>query len=167
MEKLNAEHRMLGFKNLVYVDETGFEAHTYRPCGWTIKGRKIFGEVTGKRTPRTNLIMAQRHGTKEWLVPLLFQGSCNAQFFETGVDQCLMKELHEPAVVVMDKASFHNHKRVQRILDRGYHYLIPLPPYSPDLNPIEKTFSALKKRRQGMPHDTTIHQLIMSYSERK
>ncbi|MBX2834614.1 MAG: transposase, partial [Micavibrio sp.] len=39
----------------------------------------------------------------------------------------------------------------------------PLPPYSPDFNPIEQTFGALKKRRQGMPPETTIDQLIMSY----
>lgn len=111
--------------------------------------------------------MAQRHGAKgrekEGLAPMLFQGSCNAQLFEIWVEQCLMKELHEPTIVVMDKASFHNHKRVQDILAKGYHYLIPLPPYSPDLNPIERTFGALKKRRQGMPQDTTIDQLILSY----
>ncbi|MBX2834734.1 MAG: transposase, partial [Micavibrio sp.] len=40
---------------------------------------------------------------------------------------------------------------------------IPLPPYSPDLNPIEKTFGALKRRRKSMPQGTTIDQLILSY----
>lgn len=167
VEKLTAEHRMFGFKNLIYVDETGFDAHTHRPFGWAAKGCKIFGEITGKRKRRTNLLMAQRHGAKghrkEWLAPMLFQGSCNAQLFEMWVEQCLMKELHEPTIVVMDNASFHNHKRVQDILAKSYHYLVPLPPYSPDLNPIEKTFGALKKRRQGMPQDTTIDQLILSY----
>lgn len=166
-EKLKSEHRMFGFKNLIYVDETGFDAHTHRPFGWAAKGCKIFSEVTGKRKRRTNLLMAQRHGAKgrekEWLAPMLFQGSCNAQLFEMWIEECLMKELNEPTIVVMDNASFHNHKRVQDILAKGYHYLIPLPPYSPDLNPIEKTFGALKKRRQGMPQDTTIDQLIMSY----
>ena len=158
---------MFGFKNLIYVDETGFDAQSHRPSGWAAKGCKIFGEVTGKRSRRTNLIMAQRHGRKghkkEWLAPMLFQGSCNAQLFEMWVEECLMKELHEPTIVVMDNASFHNHKRVQDILAKGYHYLIPLPPYSPDLNPIEQTFGALKKRRQGMPPETTIGQLIISY----
>ena len=167
LEKLKAKHRMFGFKNLIYVDETGFDAHSHRPSGWAEKGRKIFGEITGKRTRRTNLIMAQRHSRKghkkEWLAPMLFQGSCNAQLFEMWIEKCLMKEFHEPTIIVMDNASFHNHRRVQEILAKDYHYLIPLPPYSPDLNPIEKTFGALKKRRQGMKPETTIDQLILSY----
>ncbi|WP_232420132.1 transposase [Nitrosococcus watsonii] len=99
---------------------------------------------------------------KEWLAPMLFQGSCNAQLFEMWVEQCLMKELHEPTIVVMDNASFHNHKRVQDILAKNYHYVISLPPYSPDLNSIEKTFGSMKRRRQSMPIGTTINQLIFS-----
>lgn len=167
LEKLAGEHRQFGFKNLIYVDETGFDSSTHRPSGWAQKGLKILGEVTGKRTRRTNLLMAQRHGRKgerkEWLAPMLFQGSCNSELFETWVRDCLMKELREPTIVVMDNASFHNHKRVQDILAKDYHYLIPLPPYSPDFNPIEQTFGAMKKRRQGMPQETNIENLILSY----
>ena len=48
------------------------------------------------------------------------------------------------------------------ILAKDYHYLIPMAPYSPDLNPIEKTFAQLKKRRIGLTADKTIDQLIMS-----
>ena len=167
LEKLSAEHRMMGFKNLIYIDETGFDAHCYRDCGWVKKGQKILGLVSGKRKRRTNLIMAQRHNAKgrkkEWLAPMIFEGSCTAALVETWIKQCLMKELHEPTIIVMDNASFHNHKRIQEIVAPAYHMVIPLPPYSPDLNPIEKTFGAMKKRRQSMPHQTTIDQLILSY----
>nr|WP_232420133.1 IS630 transposase-related protein [Nitrosococcus watsonii] len=44
-EKLKAEHRMFGFKNLIYVDETGFDTPTHRPSGWTVKGCKTFDEI--------------------------------------------------------------------------------------------------------------------------
>ena len=37
LEKLRAEHRMMGFKNLIYIDETGFDAHCYRDSGWVQK----------------------------------------------------------------------------------------------------------------------------------
>ena len=167
LEALASEHRQFGFKNLIYVDESVFDAQTHRPSGWAAKGLKILGEVTGKRTRRTNLLMAQRHSRKgqkkEWLAPMLFQGSCNSELFETWVKDCLMKELHEPTIIVMDNASFHNPKRVQEILAKDYHYLLFLPPYSPDFNPIEQTFGGMKKRRQGMPEGTTIEQLILSY----
>jgi len=73
------------------------------------------------------------------------------------------EELYEPTIIVMDNASFHNHKRIQEIVAPDYHMVIPLPPYSPDLNPIEKTFGAMKRKRQSIPADTTIDQLILSY----
>jgi hypothetical protein len=167
VENLAAKHRMFGFKNLIYMDETGFDAHTHTEAGWTLKGQKSLGEVTGKRERRTNLIMAQRHGAKgrkkKWLAPMLFQGSCTGALVETWLERCLMKALHEPTLIIMNNASFHNHKRIQKILAKEDHYPIPLPPYSPDLNPIEKTFGAMKKRRQAMPPQTTIDHLIMSY----
>jgi hypothetical protein len=168
LEKLKAEHRMFGFENLIYIDETGFDAHCHRDAGWVTKGQKILGLITGRRERRTNLIMAQRHGAKgrkkEWLAPMLFQGSCTAALVETWVEHCLMKELDEPTIIVMDNASFHNQKRLQNIVAPDYHMIIPLPPYSPDFNPIEQTFGALKRRRQSMPEGTTIDKLIMSYS---
>ena len=167
LEKLKAEHRMFGFKNLIYIDETGFDAHCYRDSGWVKKGQKILGLVSGKRKRRTNLIMGQRHNAsgqkKEFLAPMLFEGSCTAQLVEMWIKDHLMKELHEPTIIVMDNASFHNHQRIQDIVAPDYHMVIPLPPYSPDFNPIEGTFGGMKKRRQSMPTETTIDQLIMSY----
>jgi transposase len=167
LEKLHAEHRMMGFKNLIYIDETGFDAHCYRDSGWVQKGQSILGLVSGKRKRRTNLMMAQRHGRKgqkkEWLAPMIFEGSCTAVLVETWIKDHLMKELHEPTIIVMDNASFHNHKRIQDIVAPAYHMVIPLPPYSPDFNPIEKTFGAMKKRRKSLPPNTTIDQLILSY----
>jgi len=130
-------------------------------------GSKILGLVSGKRKRRTNLIMAQRHNAKgrkkEWLAPMIFEGSCTAAIVETWIEHCLMKELHEPTIIVMDNPSFHNHKRIQEIVAPDYHMVIPLPPYSPDLNPIEKTFGAMKKRRKSMPQNTTIDQLFLSH----
>lgn len=168
LEKLRAEHKLFGYKNLIYIDETGFDAHCHRDTGWTTKGSKILGLVTGKRKRRTNLIMAQRHNAsgrkKEWLAPMLFEGSCTAALVETWIEQCLMKELHEPTIIVMDNASFHNHRRIQQIVAPAYHMVIPLPPYSPDFNPIEKTFGAMKRRRQSLPTGATIDQLILSYA---
>lgn len=168
LEKLESELGVFGFKNLVYIDETGFESSCHRDRGWVAKGKKILGEFTGKRKRRTNLIMAQRHAgkgkKKEWLAPVVFEGSCNAQFVETWIKDHLMKELHEPTIVVMDNASFHRHEKIQQILAPDYHYLIPLPPYSPDLNPIEQSFGAMKKRRQSLPPQATIEELVMSYS---
>ncbi len=78
LKKLAGEHRQFGFKNLIYVDETGFKSQSRRPSGWAQKGLKIIDEVSGKRTRRTNLLMAQHHGKK---------GSK-----KNGLPQCCSKE---------------------------------------------------------------------------
>ena len=110
--------------------------------------------------------MAQRKkstNTFKWLAPLVFQGSCNAKVVETWIKKCLIKELYKPSLIIMDNAPFHNKKTITEILSKKGHRMLPLPPYSPDFNPIEKSFAALKKRRQGLPENTTIENLVMSY----
>jgi len=165
-EKLKELLPQFGKENIIYFDESGFKAHCYRDRGWAPKGTKIYGEVTGKRERNTNLIMAQRGKGKkmEWLAPLVFKGSCTAKLVETWIKDHLMKELTEPTIIVMDNASFHNKKRLQDILKAGYHYLLPLPPYSPDLNPIEQKWAqakALRKRSHcSIEHIFTLNQFI-------
>lgn len=58
----------------VYLDETGFERAAHRPYAWAPKGRKVFGERSGRSRPRTNLIAATAKG-KRLFAPLLFEGS--------------------------------------------------------------------------------------------
>jgi putative transposase len=56
-----------GKENIVYFDESGFEEKVVRPYGWAPKGKKVYGDIAGKRQHSTNLIMTQRR--KEWLAP--------------------------------------------------------------------------------------------------
>ena len=151
-----------GSPNIVYFDESGFKTHTGRLSGWAAKGQKLYGDVKGKRDSKTNLLMAQCR--KQWLAPLIFNGSCTAALVTRWVRDMLLKELKKPSIVIMDNAPVHNKKQLGILLKQHGHVLLPLPPYSPDLNPIEKSFAAIKKRREAMPINTTIQQLIMSYS---
>ena len=89
-----------GSENIVYFDETGFAHCTTREHGWAKRGKKIFGDVAGNHHGRTNLVMAQRG--KEWLAPMLFEGSCTAKTIDTWVQKCLLKELTQPSVIIME-----------------------------------------------------------------
>ena len=62
-----------GKQNLVYIDESGFQEHAYRPSGWAKRGVKVYGDRPGNNQRRINLIGA-RHG-KKFLAPLLYEGS--------------------------------------------------------------------------------------------
>ncbi len=149
-----------GADNVVYIDETGFRKHAYRPHGWALRGERIYGDVSGCNRKNINLIMAQRR--KQYLAPMLFEFSCDSLVVNTWLEERLVPLLENPSIVIMDNAPFHKKKEIAVILKKYGHVLLPLPPYSPDFNPIEKTFGVLKKRRDFAPPETTVAQIIIS-----
>ncbi len=155
--------RKYGAENIVYFDESGFEEEVVRPHGWAPKGVKVHGDISGSKRHRTNLIMAQR-GNK-WLAPMLFDFACNSSVIDSWLENILLPALKKPSVIVMDNASFHKKDEIRQLLEEHGHILLPLPPYSPDFNPIEESFAILKKRRIYSENTLTLDQLIMSNSE--
>lgn len=158
LQKLRGLIKLYGSQNIVYVDESGFKSSAVRLSGWAKKGQKIYCNVQGKRDKTTNLIMAQRG--KEWLAPMLFEKSCTAQTVNAWLEQALLKELHQPSIIVMDNAPFHCKNDIEKLLHQHGHVALFLPPYSPDFNPIEQSFAVLKKRRLQTPK-STIENLLM------
>nr|CRH08295.1 Conserved protein of unknown function [Candidatus Magnetococcus massalia] len=112
----------------------------------------------GSKRKRPNLIMAQRR--REWLAPMPFERSCNAQVVIEWLRQMLLPMLTEPSVIVMDNASFHKKSEIADLLAEHGHVLFPLPPYSPDFNPIEESFAILKKRRFGGAQSLSVDELL-------
>ena len=76
---------------------------------------------------------------------MVFNGSCNTELFESWVEQFLIKELRTGQVVIMDNASFHKSQRTKELIESVGCRIIFLPPYSPDLNPIEKFWANMKR----------------------
>jgi len=146
-----------GSKNVVYFDESGFTSHNYRPHGWAKRGVKIHGKVSGNNRKCVNLIMAQRG--KEWLAPMLFKGSCTHHTVGAWIEKVLLKELHEPSLIIMDNAPFHNKPQMQKLFEEQGHMMLPLPKYSPDFNPIEQSFAIIKRRRTFS--DKTLDDILM------
>ena len=146
----------------VYLDETGFERAAHRPCAWAPKGRKVFGERSGRSRPRTNLIAATAKG-KRLFAPLLFEGSLDSSVFNQYLKEQLLKELQPGSLIIMDNAAFHKTRKTRGILEESGHELVFLPPYSPDFNPIEKHFANLKKIRTCQPPDTSIDDIVRLY----
>ncbi len=80
----------------------------------------------------------------------LISGSVNTAVFTSWVDQVLLPNCPKESVVIMDNASFHKGKEMQKILEDSGHTLLYLPPYSPDLNPIEKKWAQAKHIRRTL-----------------
>jgi len=149
-----------GSENVVYIDESGFKRYAYRMEAWAKRGRKVYGDVSGNNRKCTNLIMAWRK--KKWLAPETFEGSCNAQKFMEWLKEKLLPILDKPSIIVMDNAAFHKKADIFECLKDKGHFFLPLPPYSPDFNPIEKAFAVIKKNRKSTPSNTPIIDIIKS-----
>ena len=128
---------------LVYIDESGIDNGICRSRGWGLKGQLLRGTKSGKYYERTNII-AGLNG-KESIAPFVFYSSCNTEVFEDWVEQFLIKELKPGQVVIMDNASFHKSQKTKDLIESVGCKIIFLPPYSPDLNPIEKFWANMKK----------------------
>jgi len=150
--------QIYGADNIVYFDETGFRKQAYRPHGWALRGARIYGDVSGCNRKCINLIMAQRR--KEFLAPMLFEGSCDHLTVSAWLEEQLVPLLAQPSIVIMDNAPFHKKKEIAAILERHGHVLLPLPPYSPDFNPIEKTFGVFKRRRDYAATRISIEHIV-------
>jgi putative transposase len=160
LRRLDRLTKKYGRDDIVYVDESGFKKHSYRQHGWTRRGQIIYGEVSGNNRKATNLIMAQRNG--RWFAPETFEGNCNTVRVNEWLLKTLIPKLDKPSIVVMDNAPFHNKKQIKAILKKAGHAFLPLPPYSPDFNPIENSFGTIKKIREFSPPDTPILNILKS-----
>jgi transposase len=130
-------------ENLVYIDESGIEMNICKEKGWGKKGEKLLGKKSGKRYERTNIIAG--YVNKKSIAPMVFNGSCNTEIFNSWVEQFLIKELKPGQYVVMDNASFHKSQKTRELIESVGCKVIFLPPYSPDYNPIEKFWGNMKR----------------------
>ena len=131
-------------EKLVYIDESGIDQYIYYPWGYGLRGQKVHGEISGKRYDRESFI-AGKVGDSI-IAPMCFKGTCNTELFNVWIEQFLIPELKVGQVVVMDNAAFHKSPKTRELIEAAGCFLIFLPPYSPDLNPIEKYWANLKAR---------------------
>ncbi len=130
-------------EKLVYIDESGIDITEVKDRGWGKKSEKLIGKKSGKYYQRTNIIAG--YVNKKSIAPMVFNGSCNTKLFETWVEKFLIKELKPGQVVVMDNAAFHRSQKTKDLIESVGCKVIFLPPYSPDLNPIEKFWANMKR----------------------
>ena len=141
-------HNMSSYRSyhLVYVDESGCDKRIgFRRTGWAPLGVAPVQVAQFHRGRRYQILPA--YTQDGILLSRVFQGSTDSDVFEDFIEQLLQHcgRWPEPkSVLVMDNASFHHTDRVRELCDRAGVKLEFLPPYSPDLNPIEDFFGILK-----------------------
>lgn len=122
-----------------------------RTHGYAKKGERCFGKHDWGAKGRTNAIGALLG--KNLLTLSLFECNINADAFSAWIKQGLLPQLPERSVLVMDNAAFHKNKCMQEEIKLAGHILEYLPPYSPDLNPIEHKWAQAKSIRRKFQCD--------------
>ena len=131
-------------KMIVYADESGMDSRDEYAYGWNERGKRFHALKSGKRTGRVNMIAAYCDG--ELMAPFTIEGACNRSIFEAWIEVCLIPTLKAGQWLVIDNATFHKGGRIEELIEQAGCKVLYLPPYSPDLNKIEKCWSWLKSR---------------------
>jgi transposase len=132
----------LDARSLVFVDEMGTNTSLSPLYGWAKKGERARCSVPRNRGKNTTLLSSM---TLEGMGPsLTVEGATTSAVFEAYVERVLAPTLRRGQVVVMDNLSAHKGERVKELIEGRGCELLYLPPYSPDLNPIEEAFSKIK-----------------------
>lgn len=108
---------------------------------------------------RINMIAGYRDG--HLIAPFTVDGACNRMVFETWLEQYLIPLLRPGEWVILDNATFHHGGRIVQLIEAVGAQVVYLPPYSPDLNRIEKCWAWLKTRiRYQLHHGENLRDAI-------
>jgi len=129
-------------RRLVFVDETWASTNMTRRYGRCPRGQRLVCPVPHGHWKTTTFVAALR--ADGLLAPVVVDGAMNGAVFTAYVEQQLAPALRPGDVVVMDNLGCHKLAAVRRAIEAAGCDLLLLPPYSPDLNPIELAFSKLK-----------------------
>jgi transposase len=143
--------------HFVFVDERDTNISLAPLYAWAPRGRRSRCNAPRNRGLNTTLLASM---TIEGMGPCLaVVGSSTRKVFETFVERVLAPTLKEGQVVVMDNLRAHKGERVRELLEARGCELLYLPPYSPDLNPIEEAFAKVKamlRRAGARTHETLV-----------
>lgn len=115
-----------------------------REYGWSLKGQKVIGEISGKRYARESFVAGLKEGRV--IAPFCYNGTCDTTLFNFWLANFLLPALTPGHILVMDNATFHKSEDTRQLINTAGCQLLFLPPYSPDLNPIEKFWANLKNK---------------------
>jgi transposase len=146
VQRLREDYRetMAAFiaKHLKFIDEAGVHLSFTRLYGRAAPGVRVVDAVPYQPAEKWTLMAALSWRAVE--APWIISGSLNGETFEVYVQQVLAPTLHHHDIVVMDRLPAHRVAAIEPLIQARGARLQMLPPYSPDLNPIERCWAKLK-----------------------
>jgi transposase len=129
-------------ERLVFIDETSLKTNLVKTTGWAPVGKRLVDHAPFGHWHTQTFIAGLAHDGL--IAPWVLDGAMNRDSFETYITRELAPALRPGQIVVADNLAAHKSSRAIELLRAQGNDLIFLPPYSPDMNPIEMAFSKLK-----------------------
>jgi transposase len=136
------DQKSLDPAKLVFIDETGTNTKMARLYGRSKHGQRVIGRVPWGHWKTVTFVAGLRQDAIT--APFVIDCAMNAAIFVEYIRQCLVPTLEPGDIVVMDNLPAHKVEDVREIIEAAGAKLRYLPPYSPDLNPIEQSFAKVK-----------------------
>ena len=127
---------------LVFLDETWATTNMARRYGRAPRGERVIASVPHGHWKTSTFVAGLREDAIT--APLVIDGAMNGETFRAYIEQFLAPTLAHGDIVILDNLSSHKVAGVREAIEARGASLIYLPPYSPDLNPIEQAFAKLK-----------------------
>jgi transposase len=150
-------------ERLVFVDEFGTNLGMTRSCARARRGVRVGGAVPFNPDPNITLTVGLR--LAGFVAPFAFEGATNGEAFRFYAAHQLVPELHVGDVVLLDNLSAHKVAGVREAIESAGAGLMYLPPYSPDLSPVESCGSKIKQEiRAEAPRTPSAVYRAMGYA---
>lgn len=126
----------------MFIDETWVKTNMAPLRGWSRRGQRLPAKAPYGHWKTMTFLAALRVDRID--APCVFDGPINAERFLAYVEQILLPTLRPGDIVILDNLNSHKGKAVRQAIRTSGSHMLFLPPYSPDLNPIEQVFAKLK-----------------------
>ena len=154
----NEELKSVDLEKCIYLDETGVDQNTVQTHGWSEIGKKTYSNQIGGQVDRLSMVAGYLCDTKDTIAEFEFSGTMHQDLFNGWFEQVLVPELKPGMTIILDNASVHKSPEIMDIARSADCKVLFLPPYSPDLNPIEKFWANLKRAIRSVIRKSTSFQ---------
>ena len=129
-------------ERVVFIDETSVKTNLARQRGWSRRGERLIMDAPFGSWGTQTFIAGL--SADAMIAPWVIKGAMDGAAFTAYVEKVLVPELSPGTVVILDNLATHKNAEAEKAMRRAGCWFLFLPPYSPDLNPIEMAFSKLK-----------------------
>jgi len=129
------------YSNIISIDETYVHSNIHNNYGWSLKGKPLIHFVKSNPIKYTIIVAISCNGNEHYTI---LNKNANTDSYKEFITQLSLKFSNKK--FLMDNVSFHKSSIIKNIIENSSNEILFIPPYSPELNPIEEVFSLLKRK---------------------